>query len=102
MDIITPSVIIRGTQKAAGAIILALCDHGTPEAPRTPSEAEKWAAIRRVRGELLAASDYTMLADAPPYSQEQVDCIAAYRQQLRDIPQNSQTPESVVFPSWPL
>lgn len=102
MDIITPSVIIRGTIDPAAAIIQALCDFGTPEAPRTPSEAEKWQAIRKVRGELLAQTDYTMLPDAPPYTQAQVDAIAAYRQQLRDIPQIYSIPDEVQFPEMPI
>ena len=100
MDIITPSVIIRGTTDAAGAIIQALCDHGTPDAPRTPAEAEKWQAIRQVRGELLTASDWTQLPDSPLTSDQRAGW-AAYRQSLRDLPGAAETPEGVVFPETP-
>ncbi len=100
MDIITPSVTIRGTLDAAGAIILALCDHGTPDNPRTPGEPEKWAAIRRVRGELLSSTDWTQLPDSPLTDDQRAEW-AVYRQALRDLPGAAETPESVIFPTQP-
>ena len=100
MDIKTNSVDIRGTSNAAGAIINALCDFGTPEAPRVPDAAEQWVALRRVRDELLILCDWTQLPDAV-LSIEQKSAWADYRQSLRDIPQDFATPEDVTFPIRP-
>jgi hypothetical protein len=52
---------------------------------------------RTQRDRLLAASDWTQVADAP------VDqaAWATYRQALRDIPQQSGFPENVVWPVDP-
>ena len=57
-----------------------------------------WDDIRRLRDALLAASDWTQVADAP------VDAAAwaAYRQTLRDIPQDFATPDEVVWPTPPV
>lgn len=58
--------------------------------------ARKWAAIRAERDQLLAASDYTQVADAPG----DTSAWATYRQALRDVP--SQTdPDNIVFPTEP-
>jgi hypothetical protein len=100
MDIITPSVKIKGTSDPAGAIIAALCSFGTDEFPRIPTEAEKWDALRRVRFELLALCDWTQVTDAP-LTAEQRTAWHDYRQALRDIPQDFDTPESVIFPEAP-
>ena len=56
--------------------------------------AEKARAERKL---LLAASDWTQVKDAP------VDQAAwsAYRQALRDIPQQPGVPQNVVWPSKP-
>jgi len=56
-----------------------------------------WDSIRLERDSLLAACDWTQVADAP------VDgaAWAAYRQQLRDIPQDFDSPDDVVWPEQP-
>jgi hypothetical protein len=53
--------------------------------------------IRADRDKLLAASDWTQVLDAT------VDqaAWAAYRQALRDIPQQSGFPENVIWPVAP-
>jgi len=100
MDIITPSISIRGTTAPAQAIITALCDFGTLEEPREPTDAEKWAAIKRVRVELLAACDWTQALDAPLTIAERA-AWADYRQALRDIPQDYALAEDAVIPPAP-
>lgn len=52
---------------------------------------------RLVRGYLLAASDWTQVADAP------VDAAAwaAYRQALRDVPQQAGFPDNITWPEEP-
>lgn len=57
-----------------------------------------WDDIKRKRIDLLKASDWTQLADAPISNR---DAWVAYRQALRDLPQNFLNPEDVVFPEAP-
>lgn len=54
--------------------------------------------VRAQRDELLTASDWTQVADAP------VDqaAWASYRQALRDIPQQEGFPENVIWPEQPV
>ena len=54
--------------------------------------------VRGFRGQLLASTDWTQVGDAP------VDAAiwAAYRQALRDIPQQSGFPSDVVWPVPPI
>lgn len=56
-----------------------------------------WEMVRAKRDRLLAASDWTQVVDAPVDQQ----AWAAYRQTLRDIPQDFDSPESVVWPERP-
>ncbi|HEY7821984.1 MAG TPA: tail fiber assembly protein, partial [Acidimicrobiia bacterium] len=56
-----------------------------------------WNPVRAKRDRLLAASDWTQVADAPVDQQ----AWAAYRQTLRDIPQDFATPDDVVWPEQP-
>ena len=53
-----------------------------------------WNTLRNERTELLDKSDWTQVADAP------VDkaAWATYRQQLRDLPENTTDPRN---PTWP-
>lgn len=62
-----------------------------------PTTAELAAQVRAERDRLLTGSDWTQVADAP------VDkaAWAAYRQALRDIPQQDGFPGSVTWPSAP-
>jgi hypothetical protein len=58
---------------------------------------EAWRYIRKQRDKLLAACDWTQVPDAP------VDqaAWAAYRQALRDLPENTTDPANPVWPSKP-
>lgn len=60
----------------------------------------RWDAICKMRDLLLGACDWTQLPDVP-LTAEQVVAWQAYRQTLRDIPQECETPEDVVFPNQP-
>jgi hypothetical protein len=53
--------------------------------------------IRAQRDQLLAASDWTQVADAPVNQA----AWAVYRQALRDVPNQSGFPANVVWPSKP-
>lgn len=56
------------------------------------------ASVRSSRAELLAETDWTQLADVP---QATKDLWAAYRQALRDVPQQAGFPENVIWPQKP-
>lgn len=58
---------------------------------------DAWEAVREERNALLAATDYTQLADAPAAVKA---AYATYRQQLRDITQQS-NPNNVLWPTEP-
>lgn len=61
-------------------------------------EASLWDKLREQRDALLAASDWTQVADAP------VDAAAwaKYRQALRDLPAKTDDPEAVKWPKAPV
>jgi len=57
----------------------------------------QWIALRAARDARLIAADHTQLADSP-LSSEVKAAWAAYRQELRDLPENTEDPAS---PAWP-
>lgn len=59
-----------------------------------------WDDIRAERDRLLAASDWTQVADAPLTDTERAAWVA-YRQALRDVPQDFDSPDEVVWPEAP-
>jgi hypothetical protein len=61
---------------------------------------EPWAALRLTRNAALAASDWTQVNDTALTSEE-VDAWKLYRSVLRDLPENTQDPSSVTWPSSP-
>jgi len=67
-----------------------------PEFPDATNE-QKWDQIKLWRNARLAASDWTMHTDAP------TDKVkwAAYRQALRDLPEQGGVAEEAVFPVAP-
>ena len=56
------------------------------------------AVIKNRRNRLLLSSDWTQLADVPITNK---DAWSQYRQALRDIPEQSGYPTSVVWPTSP-
>ena len=56
-----------------------------------------WQEIRIERNRLLAASDWTVLADSPTPTA----AWKAYRQELRDLPANTTDPFNPVWPTPP-
>jgi len=67
--------------------------------PQVESD-RKWGAVRAERDRLLAASDWSQMPDnaldAPT-----IAAWAVYRQELRDIPQTQDDPDSIVWPEAP-
>ena len=60
-----------------------------------PTNDDLWAALRNERNARLSASDWTQMPDAP------VDraAWAAYRQALRDLPDNTTDPARPIWPT---
>ena len=66
--------------------------------PYTPP-APTWEEIRAQRDGLLRDSDWVTLPDTTPKPDK--EAWLTYRQALRNVPQSSSTPESVVWPAKP-
>ena len=63
---------------------------------------DQWAGVRYRRDELLLESDKFVLFDVyEKFSNEKQQEIKDYRQQLRDIPQNSEVPDNIIWPKEP-
>lgn len=56
--------------------------------------------IRSKRNLLLAETDYLLMPDYP-ISQEYLEKVKEYRQQLRDITKQDEFPKDVTFPNFP-
>ena len=72
-----------------------IVEQGLAIAAYTPP-APTWAGIRGERDGLLAATDWWAVSDRNMSASE-----AAYRQALRDVPQNFASPADVVWPTKP-
>jgi hypothetical protein len=59
--------------------------------------ARKWITIRSKRNQLLAASDWRAMPDAPTMS----DAWTTYREALRNLPSTESDPADIVFPTEP-
>lgn len=74
-------------------IVTAVVDAGARDAALADS-------IRAGRDRLLAGCDWTQLADAP-LSEDEREAWCAYRQELRDVPQQPGFPGAVAWPREP-
>ncbi|HJN56772.1 MAG: tail fiber assembly protein [Candidatus Woesearchaeota archaeon] len=61
---------------------------------------EAWRKIRKERNKLLKDSDYIMVSDIT-ITTEKKEEWTTYRQALRDIPQDYDSPDEVVYPTKP-
>ncbi len=59
-----------------------------------------WNIIRTRRDLLISETDWTQVPDCPLSDEKKAE-FAAYRQALRDIPQNFDDPDAVVWPEKP-
>ena len=59
-----------------------------------------WIKVRKERNQLLKDSDYIMFPDIT-ITTEKKEEWEAYRQSLRDIPQDYDSPDEVVYPDKP-
>ncbi|NUT85322.1 hypothetical protein HNO91_02750 [Pseudomonas corrugata] len=73
----------------------------TPELPlAVPTQEIEWAAIRTRRDQLLRQTDFTQLPDYPATDAQRAQ-VKAYRQALRDIPEQIEDPSKLVWPVLP-
>jgi len=63
-------------------------------------DARAWAQVRLERDRLLTASDWTQMPDTPLTASVK-QAWADYRQALRDIPQDFDNPDEIVWPGTP-
>ncbi len=59
-----------------------------------------WNVIRQKRDLLISETDWTQVSDNQLAEEKKAEFIA-YRQELRDIPQNFDDPDAVVWPEKP-
>ena len=71
----------------------------TGEAWEYAVNTELESEVRSIRNRLLHDSDFTQMHDAPAWVD--VNAWVHYRQALRDVPQQSGFPSSVVWPTKP-
>lgn len=60
----------------------------------------EWSKLRNERDQLLTGTDWTQMADSP-LSEADKSIWATYRQELRDLPDNTASPNAVVWPELP-
>lgn len=94
-DGVDPSTIPRFPQDA---VIVSDEEAEALRIASIPAPTEE--GIRVERNNLIALSDWSMLPDAP-LTVEQVDAWVAYRQALRDVPQQAGFPADVTWPVAP-
>lgn len=63
-------------------------------------EASALIEMKIMRNEMLIGSDFTQIPDAP-FTDEQRQAWATYRQALRDLPDNITDPLNIVWPTKP-
>jgi len=83
----------QNTQRVVDGVVVDI-----PQSELEDKEIQSaWASLREGRASRLIASDWTQVPDAP------VDkaAWAAYRQELRDLPANTEDPREVVWPTPP-
>lgn len=73
---------------------------GKPALPEPDYEGEEAARVRQERNKLLAESDWTQLIDSP-FSNDSNGVWQAYRQALRDVPNQEGFPFDIEWPQKP-
>lgn len=68
--------------------------------PPEPTSDELAKRARERRDILLAETDYLLLPDSP-VSEETLEEVKAYRQALRDLPEQAGFPQNISFPEKP-
>lgn len=74
---------------------------GVTYAERDYTDGEVAASIRRTRDARLRATDVYLLPDFPNMTAETLEQIKAYRQALRDVPEQTGFPRQIEWPEMP-
>jgi len=93
-----PSIVFWNTGKLGAQPTLVSIDSQISDSEI--ESCQRWKIIRNERDKLLKESDYLILADAP-IDETQKQEWTTYRQALRDIPQDYDSPDEVVYPDKP-
>ena len=102
-DELTPNLIIQGQEDYEKYVCPYVqmweeIDHNVTTAEQySDTPEEKASVIRQKRDTLLSATDYLMMPDYPMSDADQ-DALKVYRQALRDVPEQPDFPNSVVWP----
>jgi hypothetical protein len=83
---------------AEGTVEFSEEDYRIFEADQAALPSIKSSAVRSRRDDFLAATDWTQMPDTP---QATKDKWSAYRQALRDVPQQAGFPDNIQWPSKP-
>lgn len=75
--------------------------YGLPIGEELLTDEERAEAARKKRDALLTATDYLLMPDYP-LSAEKLEAVKAYRQALRDVPEQSGFPASIEWPTLEL
>lgn len=106
LQLVTPPYFDPATQKREEAPAVLIDGVWTQQyivSSLNSEQADKKSAelaqiARATRNELIAQTDWTQVADVP---QATKDKYAAYRQALRDVPQQSGFPQNINWPEAP-
>lgn len=93
---VADSAIANGWIRSDTAQIGDLYDGKKFTTPK-PDTVEGWKQVRDLRDKLLSGCDWTMISDTPTNK----TAWSAYRQALRDLPQNNTDPYAVNWPVAP-
>lgn len=98
MTIQRPLIQIYNTE--AGQVIVREMDDAEYSAWLLEQNAQQAASARKQRNDLLAATDWRVLRALEDGNGLNFD-LAAYRQALRDIPDQPEFPHNIVWPGLP-
>lgn len=74
--------------------------YGYPVGDELLTDEDRAKAAREKRDELLAETDFLLLPDYP-ISEEALEALKAYRQALRDVPEQAGFPKTIEWPEKP-
>lgn len=74
--------------------------YGYPVGDELLTDEDRAKAAREKRDELLAETDFLLLPDYP-ISEEALEALKAYRQALRDVPEQAGFPNTIEWPETP-
>lgn len=74
--------------------------YGYPIGDELKTDEERAEEARAERNRLISATDFLLMPDYP-LEADQLEAVKAYRQALRDVPEQSGFPKTIEWPSKP-